>query len=424
MTGKKLLAGAVAATMLALQVPATTFAATNEALYAAVRGGIGYLADNQNDDGSIAGFGGETDWSIIAVEAAGEDAAALENGSGVSAVDFIKNEVPSDGTDVARKVLAIASTGGDSASFGGTNYNTALASYFNNGQFDVETLLNDDMFAIMAISKAGDPALYALAQDSLDFLLANQGADGGFSYTTEVCDFFCGTDSNDTAAAIIAMKAAAAMGLTHDDLETAQADALAYLLSTQQPDGGFAYDAFAGVSDGSSTAWSLMALNAVGPSVEAQAAAARDWLLANQNDDGGFSYGAFGITNSDTFTTAHAVIALLGTTWLLDPAPLQIPEPAEEKPTPVPVVVVTSSDNNPQPANKPDPVVTNTDQVLAVETATDTTDDAPAEETAGDVEEITPISESKDSAVKYIVYAVIALSLIGFGWYLFQPKKS
>lgn len=422
---KKLLVGALAATFLALQVPATALAATDEEAFAAAQAGTGYLADNQNDDGSIAGFGGETDWTIIAVEASGADADELENGSGVTAVNFIETEVPADGTDVARKMLAIASTEGDSTDFGGTDYNALLASLYDDQQFDAATLLNDDMFAIMAISKTDDPELYALAQKSLDFLIANQEADGGFSYTTVECDFFCGTDSNDTAAAIIAFKAAGEIGLTHDDLETAEAAALVYLLSTQQADGGFAYDTFAGVSDGSSTSWALMALNAIGAGVETQATAARDWLLANQNDDGGFSYGAFGITASDTFTTAHAVTALLGTTWLLDPAPLVAeaptetetpPEEEEEEEEDTTPIVTTSAEDEEQTAAQEE----TTEAQPEVLTTTTSAPEEPKEDDK-QPEAVTPIA-AKTPYGKYAIYAALILGALLLGWYAFRPK--
>ncbi len=422
-TTKKILVGALAATFLALQVPATALAATDEEALAAAQAGIEYLADNQADDGSIAGFGGETDWTIIAVEAGGQDAAELDNGSDVSAVDFIETEVPTDGTDVARKILAIASTEGDSADFGGTDYNAALASLYDDEQFDAPTLLNDDMFAIMAISETDDPELYELAQKSLDFVLANQEADGGFSYTTLECDYFCGTDSNDTAAAIIAFKAADTMGLTNENLDTARASALVYLLSTQQADGGFAYDVLTGVSDGSSTSWALMALNAIGAGVETQAMAARDWLLANQNDDGGFSFGAFGITTSDTFTTAHAVTALRGTTWLLDPAPLvaQTPEPeevtppAEEEEEEVTPVVTTAGDTTED--TTPEETTETQPEVLNTTTSTPEAPEAhdqPADKTAP--------AAAKTPFAQYAIYAVVILGALLLGWYTFRPK--
>lgn len=420
-TTKQILTGALAAVMLALHIPATTFAAADNEVAVAARKAIAFLADSQSTDGSIPPA---TEWAAIALAAGGKDLAETRKDGGTSVLDWLATNSLDPGSynpanSLAVRMLAIAAAGQDSANFGGVNYNQQLAtSYFANGQIGDETSLNEDMFGILAIAASGDDTLYPIAQSSLDFLITNQEADGGFSYSTIPCNWpDCqDSDTDMTAAAIVAMQAAENLGLEHDGLAAAQANALQYLLSNQNADGSFN-----GLTIGPATAWALIALNAVGDVVQAEAAAARDWLLAQQNDDGSFS-----VYNADydfTFDyTADAVLALLGTTWLLDPAPLQIPAEAEAKPTPVPVVVVSSSSSNPQPASKPQPIVTDTNPTVA-DTTTDTTDNTP-EESTDEIEEITPIAESKDSLVKYIVSAIIALSLISFGLYLFRPKKA
>lgn len=317
---------AVALSLL-LVGPAPVLADVSATPQAAANAGIQYLAANQGNDGSISGFGGESEWSVEAIAAAGQNPATFARAGGASLLDFIKTDVPAAGASVTaleRNIIAIAAGGQDPANFGGVNYDALLESQHTGGQIGDPTLLNDDIFGIIAIDAAHATQLQAEAQDGLNYLLANQGADGGFSYTTTAGT---GSDNNDTAAAIVAMYAAQHLGLTAPTLDAAKNNALAYLLSTQQTDGGFAYDGFS-PSDGDSTAWSLMALNTIGSSVSAQALLARNYLLANQNPDGGFSYGAFGVTNSDTYSTAHAVIALLGTTWLLRPAAVAVVQPA------------------------------------------------------------------------------------------------
>ena len=304
-----------------LLVPISVYADVSPTAQAAAAAGLQYLANNQNSDGSINGLGGESEWSVEAVQADGQSAATFAHG-GSSLLDFLKTDVPAAGTattTLERKIIAIAAAGQSPTDFGGFNYDAALESQHSGGQIGDPTLLNDDIFGIIAIDAAHASQLQAEAQDGLNYLLAHQGTDGGFSYTTDSCAW-CGSDNNDTAAALIALYAAQDLGLTATNLDTARSSALSYLLDTQQTDGGFAYDAFS-PSDGSSTAWSLMALNTLGSSVSTQADQARAWLLQNQNPDGGFSYGAYGTTNSDTYTTAHAVVALLGSTWLLRPAP-------------------------------------------------------------------------------------------------------
>jgi Prenyltransferase and squalene oxidase repeat len=340
----------IAAVLLTWPPPA--LAAASSTPQTAASAGLQYLANNQNSNGSISGYGGESEWSVEALEAAGQDPSTFAHNGSASLLDFVKTDVPGAGapvTTLERNIIAIAAAGQGPSSFGGTNYDALLESQHVGGQIGDPTLLNDDMFGIIAIDAAHVSALQAEAQDGLDYLLANQDTDGGFSYTTTPGT---GSDNNDTAAAIIAMYAAQDLGLTAPNLDTAESNALAYLLSTQQTDGGFAYDNFS-PSDGDSTAWSLMALNAIGNSVSAQATAARNWLLQDQNPDGGFSYGAYGVTDSDTYTTAQAVIAVLGTTWLLRPSPISVTAQAPPPTTPSPAAAATQSTQSAPPTPPP-----------------------------------------------------------------------
>lgn len=429
-TTRKLLAGALAAGLLAAQLPVAALAATdNEAAWAA-RNAVEYLKSIQQDDGSIAPL---TDWAVVAIAASGQDPSDVDNGGGVSAVDNLATTAPGvTAADLERQIIAIAAVGKDTANFNGTNYNELLAATGNNGQIGDAAYLNDDIFGIIAAAATKDSGLQSLAQDGLDYMLAHQNANGGFSAGTD-CSIWCGTDSNTTAAAIIALAAAGKIGLAHTGLETALANALAYLLSLQQTDGGFTLDEYS-EADGASTAWSLMALNALGTNPTA-AQAARDWLLHQQDANGRFSiyYPIFDYTYD---YTADAAVALLGTTWLLDPEPLAIPaQPAEtptpqptEQPTPTPVPAIPAatlaSATAAQPsANTPKP------QTLAAATTAEATQSTPTSDDDGSQSQdqnqtADPTAATNNSVSKYVLYAAVALALISFGWYLFQPKKS
>ncbi len=340
---KQAISSTLVSVLILAPIPSMVSAAANTDPATAALAGTKYLAANQTSTGSIGSNPGDTDWSIIAIQAAGQNAATFKTGSGASALDFMAADtLPSTApaTSVERRILAIAAAGQDTTQFGGVDYNTRLRSLYTANQIGSATLLNDDIFGLIAINATHDSTLKVMAQDSLNFLLAHQQADGGFSYTADTCALYCGSDSNDTAAAIIALGAAQDMSLTNAGLATAQTKALAYLLSTQQTDGGFGYDALSS-SDGSSTSWGLMALNLVGPTAQAQAGSARTWLLKDQNTDGGFSYAAYGMTASDASTTAPSVLALLGTTWLLTPAPLKPAPTPTATPAPTPSAAVT-----------------------------------------------------------------------------------
>jgi hypothetical protein len=326
--------------------------------------GLAYLRTQQESSGKIAGFGGESQWAAIAFSAEGIDTASVQNPT-TSLTEYLLNDQPAPGaaaTEWERRILSIVAMGEDPSNFGGVNYVENLENLFVDNQLGATTLLNDDIFGILALLSSGSLVDSTILQATLDFVIDHQESDGGFNWSTETC-VWCGSDNNDTAAALQALQAAKEEGLVHPDLDTAITQATAYLLSTQKPDGGFAYDAFS-ESDGSSTAWSLMALNVLGLEESAEAQQATAWLLANQENDGGFhwmiGYG------SDTSTTSHAVIALSGASWILQPeaignspspSPSISPIPSASpipSPTPTPSPTRQSS-STPTPSSTPSP---------------------------------------------------------------------
>ena len=429
----KLIASSLA--LLIVATPLSAFAATNPAAQTAAAAGVQYLAANQNADGSVSGFGGESEWSAIAVQANGLHASNFAHG-GASLVDFLSSDVPASdasATTIERKILALSAAGQDSTSFGGHDYSAQLASLSNNGQIGDDTLVNDDIFGLLAIDASHDAQLVQEARDARDFILAHQASDGGFSYTTVSCAY-CGSDSNDTAAAIMALSAAEDLGLSNTSLSTAKQAAITYLLGTQQSDGGFGYDAYS-PSDGSSTAWSLMALNTIGDSVASQAVLARNWLLANQNPDGGFSFAAYGYTDSDTSTTAHAITAILGSTWLLRPAPYT-PTAATQPP-----VLATTEPSSASPST---PIANQKVAVQSVSTnKSRSTNPVVVEDTSPAEPAFSPqvkgasvvapktnrintpiVAQTSKSTSRYSMLGVGVLALVALVWFVLESRKS
>ena len=199
--------------------------------------------------------------------------------------------------------------GENPSNFGGKNYISALQNQVTGGQIGDTTLLNDDIFGLLALVATGplfDKNTKAIERD---FLLAHQNSDGGFSWAVGGA-----SDSNDTAAAIQALEAVRDNKLSSAKVGLALIKARRYLLNTQNNDGGFGYDA-ASDSDGSSTAWAVMALNSMGLTNNSKTKNAKNYLVANQMPDGGYPWQtAFG---SDTYTSSHALAALNGKSWLL-----------------------------------------------------------------------------------------------------------
>lgn len=430
---KRFMAGIGAA--LLLLSPATAFASVNPDATSAATAGIQYLANNQNADGSISGFGGESDWSTEAIVAAGQTPDGFAHNGSASLLSFLQGDVPgasTSATAIERKIIAIAAAGQDPTNFGGVDYMSLLADQSNNDQIGDTTLLNDDIFGIIAIDAAHDTDLLPEAQNALDYLIANQGVGGdtGFGYSND-CSSWCASDSSDTAAAIIAMYAATDLGLTNPGLADAQSGALSYLLSTQASSGGFEGDVYSD-PDGGSTAWALMALNMIGSSVSTEATQAVSWLLDNQNADGGFSYGAYGYNDSDTYTTAHAVIALLGSTWLLKPTPTVIPAPTGgqggETPVTTPTVTeptVTTTTTTSAAAPKPQSDTPDTTPITDTSTAT------PQVEGAATVKQLLTVPDSKAATTlakpshhSATVWIILGLILVAVLWFVVESRQT
>lgn len=408
---KKLIPSAALSALVMVQLSAPAFAATAsdaDAIVATDKA-ANYLADKQNNDGSLPGFGGETEWAVVAVVAKGEDPKELKNGGGDSAVDFIKNEPPAtSATDLENRIIALSAAGEDT-----TNLHDELQTFHADNQIGNKQFLNDDMFGIIAIKAADDATLKSMAQDGLDYLIAHQNADDGFGFAT--ADFFgncCSASEIDmTSAAIVAMDAAEKLQLTNPDLASSKADAVDYLRIKQNPDGSF--NAF-GFASADSTSWALIAFNVIGESVRSEALLARNWLISNQNLDGSFGSG--------TFTTPHAIIALLGSSWLLDPAPLT------GTVTPAP----SSSDSKSSAEKKSGPAVKlvstsglNQGNVLSAAT----NDEEQAEEKKGSVSGniggagTSAQTQAVKNGVNYSLFGLAALGLIAIGWFVLQSRQ-
>ncbi len=418
--GKRFVISIMTASLLIFPMsPAVVLAATDEEAATAAAHATEYLEANQNEDGSIAGYGGETEWSIIAFEASGTDADTVESDAGNSTIEFLESDKPTEttsATTIERKILAINASGKDSKNFDGVDYNQELKDQHNNDQIGEVTLLNDDFFGVLAIDASGDESMMHIAQDSLDYFLEHQKDDGSFTYTTVDCGVYCIPNSNDTAAAIQAMYAAERLGLENIALFSSKDKAIVYLLSTQNEDGGFGYD-LVSPSDGSSTAWALMALNLVGSCAKTQALAARNWLITNQNEDGGFGYVAYGSNFSDTYTTAHAVTAILGSSWTLDSAANFSGDQSLsicEKSVVLPLGKTTSNNNDSTIISVLSPTV------FAADGIDKNSSEKKTESKKESSEDKNAVLQSADSAWKIAIPVI--LILVAIAWYLLQSR--
>lgn len=288
-----------------------------------IQSALDYLSDEQAADGSIGSYG-DSAWAVMAIAATGED----PNSFGCpSVVDYIKDnadQLGSEfnlGTGLARVVLAAVAACGDPSAFGNGDptiapdgdYLSALEALHNSTQFtdgfgSTDTL-NDDIWGLMAVIAAGVPQDSPMVTSTVAFIEANQGFDGGWSWGTPDHLWYGGSDTDDTAAALMALVAA---GGASDP--TIVDNALDYMHFTQGPNGGFLYDP-SGTENLASTVWAVDALVAVGedPTASEWTTGANpiDFIMDYNKEDGSFLDENAWQTNPYK-NTSDAIVALLG----------------------------------------------------------------------------------------------------------------
>ncbi|HEY2938693.1 MAG TPA: prenyltransferase/squalene oxidase repeat-containing protein [Gaiellaceae bacterium] len=206
--------------------------------------GVEYLQARQTPSGGFAEPGGKaspqlTAWAALGLRAVG---ARLSP----AAVDYLvahEDELPS-ATDVELVAMAESVLGRRPerllARIRGAQRKTGR----------IGPTVNSTIWGVLALRQAGEPAPRA----SLRFIIRRQARSGGWSW-------FAGgaPDSNDTAAAVEALRAGGVRGAPIRR-------ALRYLRRLQNRDGGFELIPGRG-SDSPSTAWAIQAFVAAGASV-------------------------------------------------------------------------------------------------------------------------------------------------------------
>ncbi|MFA6322106.1 MAG: prenyltransferase/squalene oxidase repeat-containing protein [Candidatus Buchananbacteria bacterium] len=240
----------------------------------------------------------QTAWSTMALSAAGESNITVDHLASVSG-DLA--------TDYAKTILALAAVNKNPTTFGNIDYVAKLKTYYTNSQMGSADLLNDDIWSILALASVGQ-LNSSEALGAKNYLLAHQNADGGFSYALGQ-----GSDSNDTAAAIIALVEAGV-----DKSDSVIVSAVNYLTALQNADGGIAYAAGSD-SDSGSTSWVISALNKISTdpaSWNKDGNTLVSYLQSLQSSDGGFWWVAEGTSDwNNKAMTPYAVIALSGKSY-------------------------------------------------------------------------------------------------------------
>lgn len=256
---------------------------------------LGYLRGQQNSDGTVGGSMTSA-WSAMAFGADYQRARNIMRG-GASLLDGIGQAVLSSATDGERQIMAVRAAGVNPRLFDGRDLVAELKSYYRQGQLGEPTLINDDVFGILALLAVEEPVRAPEISGAIAVVLAAQETDGSWG------------DVDMTAAAVQALRAYVDQGgsvATGGAIDRARG----YLRGQQDKYGGWG-------ENSATTAWTIQAIVALGedPDDWENSDGLTPWqaLLRYQNSNGGFGWKSESDVSS--FMTAYAVPALLGVPW-------------------------------------------------------------------------------------------------------------
>jgi energy-coupling factor transport system substrate-specific component len=242
----------------------------------------GFLQAHQQPSGAFAEPGGSpgpllTAWAALGLRASGSDTG--------DALGYLTSHEQglTETTDVELVATAEAALGRRPAAL------LARIRAAERGDGRIGPYVNSTVWGIVALRQARQPAPRAAVR----YLLRRQSRSGGWSW-------YAGgqPDSNDTAAAIEALRSAGVGGRPIRR-------GLAYLRGRQRPDGGFELTPGRG-SDAQSTAWAIQAFVAARVAVPSGAVG---YLQRLRRPDGSFRYSRRYVT-TPVWVTAQVLAAL------------------------------------------------------------------------------------------------------------------
>jgi hypothetical protein len=222
-----------------------------------------YVASHQQPDGGFAESGQSSDpsltaWAVLGLKAAGREPSR-------SPVSYLENAPTRTANDVALRILALDALGRD------TNPLVGRLESMRGPGGRIGTLVNSTIWGVIALRATGRPA-----GTSVRYLLRIQRKNGGWSWHPRGAP-----DSNDTAAAIEALRAA---GVPAGSRSIQRA--LRFLRRLQRQDGGFSLVP-GHAADTQSTAWAIQAFLAAG---KEPGNAAWRYLRRVRQADGSYRY--------------------------------------------------------------------------------------------------------------------------------------
>jgi hypothetical protein len=250
-----------------------------------------FVQGHQRADGSFAEAGSPpgaalTSWAVLGLTAAGEEVAPAARDYLVAHEDDLEGV-----TDVALVAMAELALGLPADDL------LDRVRSFARPSGAIGPAINSTIWGILALRTAGQP----VAPATVRWLLARQAPSGGWSWAEGSAP-----DSNDTAAAIQALRAA---GVSGGPIKRG----LAYLRRVQAESGGFALSP-GREPDAQSTAWAIQAFAAAGV---APGARAFRFLASLRRPDGSYRYSVRYVT-TPVWVTAQVLPALARKPFPLD----------------------------------------------------------------------------------------------------------
>jgi hypothetical protein len=262
-------------------------------------GGAAYLATRQTRSGGFSEPGGPasvslTEWAVMGLAAAGRHPADMHRSGGHRPGAFLAGHAKgwSNAFSLERGILAVVALGNNPSSFAGRNLVSALRSRIG-ARGRIGRFLNSTYWGVLALRAAGS----RVPSRSIDYIRSRAGSSGGFGYAGGA-----GADSNDTAAAVLALRAG---GVPCNWAVITRA--YAYMHSLQSgSDHGYALGPSNG-SDSQSTSWVVQSRIRCGLSNKG----ALDYLSARRQANGSYAYRA-GLVQTPAWVTSQVLPAVNG----------------------------------------------------------------------------------------------------------------
>jgi hypothetical protein len=269
--------------------------------------GSDYLRSRLTRSGGIVESGSSTpsvsltQWSVMGLTASGRRPWLMRVTGGHTPAYFLAHRAGRWATayELARGVLAAVALNRDPRQFGGRNLVRALRRKIDGTSGRIGRYSNSTYWGVIALRAARAQ----IPQASVAYIRHRQWANGGYGWAPGV-----GPDSNDTAAAIMALRVAGvpcswkAVNHGYD-----------FLHSLQRSDNGYALYPSSG-SDSQSTSWAIQARIKCGlPNTGALA-----YLAARQLPSGAFNYQA-GRTITPAWVTSQVLPATNGRSYPIRP---------------------------------------------------------------------------------------------------------